>query len=1139
MEQGGRDERGEIERCVALMAEAQGEDEFEAAAEMLLEFGTRGLSLLRRRVSSLSPVVQRGCVSLGQRVGGREGALLLAQLLADGGDELEGECIVALGASESEHALRPLLHWLVSSANEDQLELLTSSVRTLVAQLERRTLSETLAGLDEKLLEQVWGVGDDWMRQLIARERERRRLLPFGRVLEEEGSLGRAYGRDEVKRAMLERLGESGSRSVLLVGPAGSGKSTVIHDLVRHLGPETGVDTLLQTSTGMLLAGTRYLGEWQTRARDLLELVAQQRRIAVYFTDVSNLVSAGASASSTDNLADVLAPAMARGDLAVIGEAAPETVQRVLESRPEFRRLFRTIVLDEPLPEKTRAIVEEVSRELSARASEQFGILLRYSETFVQRALELAGQFRSTVAQPGRSIDLLRSTAHRRLREASAGETVVMEAHDLVETLSMETGVPVTMLDDRSALELDAVCEFLSSRVMGQRRAITELVDLVTLIKAGLTDPTKPTGVLLFIGPTGVGKTELAKALAEFLFGSSERMIRLDMSEFNDALAVERLLGNPHAPEWSASRHGLLTGRIRHEPMSVLLLDEVEKAHRSVFDVMLQLMDDGRLTDISGNVVNFTQAIVIMTSNVGGEELFARNIGFRSDPSPLAEDAFRRELERAFRPEFINRIDRVIPFVPLDEEAMRQIARREVERLVGRSGFTRRRVCIDIDDSVIALLVRDGFDPRYGARPLKRLVERLVLLPLARALVELGPLAEQALLRVAVMPGASTPQVEVVQREHGPVSSQAAVSGPGPERGVERLHQSVEALRRELQSVESMPAVRGLLERKAALVQATGSGEFWDEALSARRTMTEIHWIERVLAGMQRLRKRVDDLTVLSEQQGARGDERHHRALARAEDIELELSHLRMAVSCNDDATRRDAFVVLTRLDNSPFSLDPVESLAAMYVSWGQRHQYRVQPVDEALDGSSLSTLTLVFEGLCPFGILRHEAGIHRFHADVESKRGHELRRVTTYVRVDVLPFVEPELLRLSKADYALSRVAVESTYKVMERVRQVVQLTHRDSDLRVRVASEKSQEEATELAEELLRARLARYRIGHGAPALSSTPVRSYRLGSRPSVRDELTGVRSARVEELLGGRLESFLEARVRREASAMGVG
>src|SRR6185312_10896294 len=285
----------------------------------------------------------------------------------------------------------------------------------------------------------------------------------------------------------------------------------------------------------------------------------------------------------------------------------------------------------------------------------------------------------------------------------------------------------------------------LSERVLGQKEAVSAVSDLLALYKTGLNDPDRPAGVLLFVGPTGVGKTELAKATAEFLFGTREKMLRIDVSEYKDFHSFEKLIGDPRQ-----NKTGILTEYVRKNPFCVVLLDEFEKGHANLADLMLQVFDDGRLTDAFGDTVDFRHTIIILTSNVGANlRELGSSIGFsgRGENKDIVRDV-RRSLEHAYRPEFLNRIDKILVFEPLEKGDMRRIAQRELGKIYRREGLLERDLLLEVDEGVIDLLLDRGFDPKYGARPLKRAMEELLVLPLARAVLG-APAQRYQLLRVA------------------------------------------------------------------------------------------------------------------------------------------------------------------------------------------------------------------------------------------------------------------------------------------------------------------------------------------------------------------------------------------------------
>src|SRR5690606_13006939 len=437
------------------------------------------------------------------------------------------------------------------------------------------------------------------------------------------------------------------------------------------------------------------------------------------------------------------------------------------------------------------------------------------------------------------------------------------------------TGVPLSVLDERRGLDLEDLRAFFGRRVLGQPEAVECLVEPVALIKAGLNDPSRPLGRFLFVGPTGPGKTEIAKALAEYLFGSADRMIRLDMSELQTPESLDRLLGE----RGDALDGTALVQAVRRQPFSLLLLDEFEKAHPAVWDLFLQVFDDGRLTDRRGNTADFRHTIVIMTSNLGAAVQTGSSIGFARQAFSFSPAAVQKVLGETFRPEFLNRIDRVVVFRPLGPALMRELLHKELADVLRRRGLRNRQWAVEWEESALDLLLRKGFSPELGARPLRRAVERYFLAPLALTIVNREvPEGDQFLF---VRAEGDALEVEFVDPDAageppaGPEAA-AALAGDAAALRLEDIVLDGEGTRAELDALEAeYEHLRGVIdadawrERKAAALAAMAAPGFWDSP-GRFATLGLAEAMDRIEAGLDTAGSLLNRLAG-----GARADRTH------------------------------------------------------------------------------------------------------------------------------------------------------------------------------------------------------------------------------------------------------------------------
>ncbi|MCU0685734.1 MAG: AAA family ATPase, partial [Polyangiaceae bacterium] len=572
------------------------------------------------------------------------------------------------------------------------------------------------------------------------RERERRRtptLKALAVSLHTRAARARlepAWEREADVARLLAHVARERPPPLVLVAPQGAGKTSLLEALARGLSEAGGLARgLSEAAAGgpgrkarrarpvfsldasRLIAGTGGFGEWQAQLQACLE-EARRSDAVLLLGRIADLLDAGRSAHSDSNAAQVLAPALAAREVTVLAEATPEDWAAVQRRNASFASVWTPWTLDELSPEATARVLGRVAEGLAARAP------LEVRPGVVEAVLALCRRFWPYGALAGNSITFLRRLLSARAHERAPAVT----PEDAIEFFSAEAGIPPALLRDDVALDPEAVRAALGARVMAQPRAVERAAQVVSTIKASLQDPRRPAAVLLFAGPTGVGKTELAKALAEFVFGQRERLVRVDMGEYLGPDALGRLLGEGGSP-------GLLPAVVRRQPFCVLLLDELEKAHPSVFDALLGVMGEGRLSDAAGRITDFRNAVIVMTTNLGADTLRAR-VGFGAGEGGDHEAVRRHyvaEAQRFFRPEFFNRIDDVIVFRPLGEDAIGAIVQRELASLGRREGLLRRDIDLRVDDAARDALARAGLDPRLGARPLKRALERRLATPAA------------------------------------------------------------------------------------------------------------------------------------------------------------------------------------------------------------------------------------------------------------------------------------------------------------------------------------------------------------------------------------------------------------------------
>ena len=538
--------------------------------------------------------------------------------------------------------------------------------------------------------------------------------------LAKENELEHAYGRDKELTDLLQILSAPGGNALVLVGKSGVGKTTILNELaykVRSKDQHESMRTrpIWFVDASRLVAGEGFFGDWQRQCLDVIQECINAE-VIWYVGNLLPLLDAGKSIGSDQNVSFLLRPYLAGNRLTIIGECTPQAWSQLELKDIGFARHFTPYHIEDPSEKEIGDILRLVSKDLHEEKDVQF-------DKGAQLAvLEFSRRYNSENSLLGNALHFLRRIAD----EAEINEKTKIARPDVVQQFCSETGLPEFLVRDDLPLDPESIWMTFQKRLIGQEEAVRRMTDLVAMIKSGLSDLNRPLGSFLFVGPTGVGKTEMAKTLTKYLFGREDRLIRFDMSEFVSPDSIHRFLGD-------GQTEGKLVSQIRRTPFAVLLLDEIEKAHPAVFDVLLQVLGEARLSDESGRSADFRNAVVLMTSNLGVSTM-RRQLGFGDEQLGKFREHFIAEAEQFFRPEFFNRIDYIIPFFPLEREAIERITHREIDKFLRREGVRQRNISLDLHEDLPDWLAERGVDPRYGARPLKRVIESQLSAPLARHL---------------------------------------------------------------------------------------------------------------------------------------------------------------------------------------------------------------------------------------------------------------------------------------------------------------------------------------------------------------------------------------------------------------------
>ena len=620
-------------------------------------------------------------------------------------------------------------------------------------------------------------------------------LKQYGRdltALAKEGRIDPIIGRDTEMDRVIQILSRRTKNNPCLIGEPGVGKTAVVEGLAQRIAdgnvPETLADKIVVTlDLAGMIAGAKYRGEFEERFKGIMSEVQKDKRIILFVDEIHTIVGAGAAEGAVD-AANIIKPALSRGEMQMIGATTLDEYRKHIEKDSALERRFQPVTVGEPTEEEAVAILKGLRDKYEAHHK------VKITDSAIEAAVKLSVRYIADRFLPDKAIDLIDEAASKlrigavtppesikeleekykrlgqekeaairkqdfesaaTLRDAekeakteyeeakkSWDETkntgsLSVDEEQITDIVAQWTGIPVKKLAEEDSEKLKSLDKILHERIIGQEEAVDAVARAIRRGRVGLKDPRRPMGSFIFLGPTGVGKTELTKALANILFGDDNAMIRIDMSEYMEKHSVSKLIGSP--PGYVGHEEGgQLTEKIRRKPYSVVLFDEIEKAHPDVFNILLQILDDGVLTDSQGRRVDFKNTIIIMTSNVGASGIVerAKTLGFgdRAADVDSGKERVMEALRATFRPEFLNRIDEIIVFNKLTEEDVRAITRLMLNEVVKRVGSI--GIELTFDESVVTLVSEKGFDPVYGARPIRRQIQRLCEDTFAEAMLD-------------------------------------------------------------------------------------------------------------------------------------------------------------------------------------------------------------------------------------------------------------------------------------------------------------------------------------------------------------------------------------------------------------------
>ena len=794
----------------------------------------------------------------------------------------------------------------------------------------------------------------------------------------------------EIVDSISSILTSSSPKSILITGDKGVGKSTLIQLVSKGLKVQGW--SIFSATAGDIMAGQRYIGDLEQNIQNFLSQLTSRKNNLWIVPRFQELYYGGRHEYSPVSILDQVLPFADTGELKIMGEIDSNSLEKVIQYRPQVLSSFEIT--------RVSAADREFTLELAAdwiKADTDQALWKDFSKDDLDEVYHLAAHYLRYMENPGCLVDLLKQTKKLFQSKGEISKSILLP--NVIDSLANITGMPKGILDDREKLDLEHLRKHFSDKVIGQEEAINVMIERIAMIKAGLTDPSKPAGVFLFVGPTGTGKTEIAKAMAEYLFGSADKLIRQDMSEFQTAESTYKILGDTS----DVAENSALVNTIRKKPFSIVLLDEFEKAHPNVWDLFLQVFDDGRLTDQRGSVADFRHSIIVLTSNLGAGLPANSRIGFNSPGDDINSNVLK-SIHQTFRPEFVNRIDRIVVFNPLTKSIAKKILKNELKKILQRRGLRRKAWELDFEDSALEFLLDKGFSKTLGARPLKRSIEKYLLAPLALTIVNHDfPRGNQFLL---VSPGKEKLKVDFIDPDEPQYSwdqkkqileNQEIKSGKLDLKDIisdaNGLLSEFRVIQKALETLKRQIDENDLGGQKSELMIQMSDPGFWPGP-GRFEVLSEVEFLDRFESALESAEK-------LFERLDSPGKERlsyDAKLLAR---LAQRIFLLKIALKAYLDGQPQDAILQITyTASDEPFG----RRIEKMYVSWSKARGMKMEKVHETNDGEDHSMVFSVL-GFGAYSLLIKENGYHvlEFTVDNTSK----IKK--SKVKVSVIPMELPD----------------------------------------------------------------------------------------------------------------------------------